>query len=52
MLVSEEELAVEVAKVDGVQVDDLDLAKASENKILQKLASNAASTDHEYAGLE
>ena len=32
---TEEELAVEVAEVDGVKVDDMDLTEASEDEILQ-----------------
>ncbi len=34
MLLTEEELTIEVAEVDGVQVDDVDLAEAGENKVL------------------
>lgn len=52
MLVTEEELAIEVAKVDGIEVDDVDLAKAGEDEILEKLAAYAASADHQDARLE
>lgn len=35
MLVTEEELPVEVAEVDGVEVNDVDFSEASANKVLQ-----------------
>ena len=49
MLVAEQELAVEVAQVDGVEVDDVDFAKAGENEVLEQLAANATSSYHEHA---
>lgn len=51
MLVAEQELAVEVAEVDGVEVDNVDLAKAGEDEVLKQLAADAASPYHEYARL-
>lgn len=33
MFVSEEELAVEVAQIDGVEVDDVNFAETSENEV-------------------
>lgn len=44
-------MAVEVAQVDGVEVDDVDLAEAGENEVLQQLTANAASAYHEHARL-
>jgi hypothetical protein len=35
MLVSEEELSVEIAKINGIEVNNMDLAKASEDKVLE-----------------
>ena len=35
MLLTEEELTVEVAKVDGVEINNMNLAEAGEDKILQ-----------------
>jgi len=49
VLVAEQELAVEVAQVDGVEVDDVDFAKAGENEVLEQLAANATSSYHEHA---
>jgi len=51
MLVSEEKLAIEVAEVDRVKVDDMNLAKACKDKILEELAANAACADKENTGL-
>ena len=51
MLLTEKELAVEVAKVDGVKVNDVDLAEAYENEIFQKLAANSSGADHQNARL-
>lgn len=47
MLHAEQELAVEIAQVDGVQVDDVDLAEAREDEVLEQFAADAASADHE-----
>lgn len=46
MLVSEEELAIEVTEIDGVKVDDMDFSKAGEDEILEQLATYASSADH------
>ena len=52
MLVSEQELAIQVAEVDRIQVDDVNLAKAREDQILEELASDASSADHQDLRLE
>jgi hypothetical protein len=51
VLVAEQELAIEVAQVDGVEVDDVDLAKAGEDKVLEELAADATSSHHQDARL-
>lgn len=51
MLVSEEELSVQVAEIDSVEVDDMNLAKATEKEVLKKLATNASSSNHEHLRL-
>lgn len=51
MLVTKEELTIEVTEVDGVQIDDVDLAEAGEDKILQKFAANSSSANHQNARL-
>jgi hypothetical protein len=43
---SEEELPVEITQVDGVEVDDVDLAEASQDEVLEQFAANASSADH------
>jgi hypothetical protein len=45
MFVSEEELAVEVAEVDGVEIDDVDFAEAGQGEVLEEFAADAASAD-------
>ena len=52
MFVTEKKLSIEVAEVDGVQINDVDLAEAGENKVLQELATNSSGTDHQNAGLD
>lgn len=49
---SEEELPVEIAEVDCVQIDDVNLAEAGEDEVLEEFAAYAASADHENTGLE
>lgn len=51
MFLTKKELTIEVADVDGVQINDVDLAEAGEDKILQKLAANSSSADHQDARL-
>lgn len=51
MLVAEQELAVEVAQVDCVEVDDVDFTESSEDEVLEQLTANAASSYHEHARL-
>jgi hypothetical protein len=41
----EEELAIEVGDVNGVHVDNVDVAKAGEGKVLQEFASQATGAD-------
>jgi len=51
VFVSEEELSVQVRKIDGIEIDNVDFAEASENKILEKFATNSTGADHEHASL-
>ena len=51
VLLAEEKLPVEIAEVDCIEVDNVDLAKAGENEVLEELASDAAGADHEHARL-
>jgi hypothetical protein len=51
VFVSEEELSVQIGKIDGIEIDNVDFAIAGENKILQQLATNSTGTNHEHASL-
>jgi hypothetical protein len=51
VLIAEQELPVEVAEIDGVQVDNVDLAEAGEDEILEQFAADAASSHHQDARL-
>lgn len=51
MLVSKEELSVQVAEIDSVEVDDVNLAKATEKEVLKKLTTNTSSSNHEHLRL-
>lgn len=51
MLITEEKLAVEVAEVDRVKINDVNLAEAGEDKVLQELAADSSRADHQDARL-
>ena len=51
MLLTKKKLTIEVAEVDGVQINDMDFAEAGEDKILQEFTANSASADHQDARL-
>lgn len=51
VLIAEEKLAVEVAQVDGVEVNNVYLAESCEHQILEQLASDTSSSYHEHARL-
>lgn len=51
MLLTKEKLPVEVAEIDGIQINNMDLAEAGEDEILQKLAANSSRADHQNARL-
>lgn len=51
MSVSKEELAIEIAQIDGVKVNNVDFTEAGEDEILQKLAADTASSDHKDSRL-
>jgi hypothetical protein len=50
VLVSKQKLAIEIRKIDSVQIHNVNLAEAGQNQILQQLAANASRAYHEYAG--
>lgn len=51
MFMSEEELAVEIAKVDCVKVDDMDFAEASQGEVFEEFTADAACANEEDARL-
>lgn len=51
MLGAEQELPVEIAEIDCIQVYNVDFAEASENEVFEKLAADTAGSYHENAGL-
>lgn len=51
MLMSEEELTVEVAQVDCIKVDDVDFAESREDEVFEELAADAAGANKEDARL-
>ena len=51
MFMSEEKLAVEVAEVDCVKIDNVDFAEAGQGKVLEEFAADAACADKQDAGL-
>jgi hypothetical protein len=51
VFLAEEELPVEVAEVNRIEVDNVDLPEAGKDEVLEQLASDAASADHEHARL-
>jgi len=51
VLVAKEELAVEVAQVYGIEIDNVHLAEAGEDEVLEEFAADATSADHEHTRL-
>lgn len=51
MLVSEEELAVEVTEVDCIKVDNVNLRETGQGEVLQQFAADATCTDHQHTSL-
>lgn len=45
MFSSEQELTIEIAQIDGVEIDDVNLTKAGEDEVLEQLAANATSSN-------
>jgi hypothetical protein len=45
---SEQELPVQIAQVDGVHVYDVDLGKAHQGKVFEKFTTQTPSTNHQY----
>ena len=48
---SEQELAVEIAEVDGININDVNFFETGENEILEELASDATGANHQHSRL-
>lgn len=52
VFLSEEKLAIEVGEIDGVEVDNMYFAKASEDEVFEEFATDASGANQEDFGLE
>ena len=52
MLVSEEELSVQVTEIDGIEVHDVDFAEAGKHEVFQQFASNSSCANHQNLCLD
>jgi hypothetical protein len=48
---SEKKLSIEIAQVDRVEVEDMNLAKAGKGKVLEQFAADAACANHQNSTL-
>jgi hypothetical protein len=46
MFVPEQELSVEIAQINSVEINDVDFPETCKDKVLQKLASDSTSSYH------
>jgi hypothetical protein len=51
MFLSEEELAIQIAEIDCIKIDNVNLPKAGQDQVLQQFTANSAGTDKEYSCL-
>jgi len=51
VFVSKKELAVQVAEIDRIEIDNVDFSEACEDEVLQELASDASGAYHEHSAL-
>lgn len=52
VFMAEEKLSIEIAEVNGVEIDDVNLAKAGQNQVLEQFAADATGADEKDARLE
>lgn len=52
MLVTEKELAIQVAQVNCIEVDDVDFAKAGKQEVLEQFTANATSAHEQHTRLQ
>ena len=51
MLVPEEKLAIQIAQIDGIKVDNMDFAEAGKEEVFEQFAANPTSSDHKNTRL-
>jgi hypothetical protein len=51
VLSAEQKLPVEVAQIDGIQIDNVDLPEAREDEVLEQFAADAACSHHQNSRL-
>ena len=51
MLMSKQELTIEIAQINSIEVDDVNFAEAGEDEVFQQLATDAACADKKNARL-
>ena len=51
VLLSEEKLPIQVAEIDGVQIDDVDVAESGQDEVLEQLAADPSGADQQDACL-
>mmetsp|Transcript_8793 Transcript_8793/g.18943 ORF Transcript_8793/g.18943 Transcript_8793/m.18943 type:complete len:226 (-) Transcript_8793:63-740(-) len=52
VMTPKQELSIQIAHIDGIQIDDFDVAKAAQGEVFEELASDAAGSDEEDATIE
>lgn len=52
MFETEEKLAIQIAQVNGIEVDDMDFAKAGKEEVLEQLAADATSAHEQHSRLQ
>lgn len=52
MFLAEKKLAVEVAKVYGIEINYVDRTKPCEDEVFQKFAADTSGTDKKYFALD
>lgn len=51
MFLPKKKLAVKIAEVDGIKVNDMYLSVACKDKVFEKFASDSSSSYHQYTSL-
>lgn len=52
MLVAEEELAIQIAQVNRIKIDDVNFAKAGKQEVLEQLAADTTSAHEQHSRLQ